>query len=76
MSSGSRNPSPISISSPRLTTTSRPAASAVAASTQSGRAVADDVHCFGVRHGGSERRQGSAAAPARRAGRTSYSTST
>ena len=59
--SGSRKPSPISTSSPRLTTISRPAASAVAASTQRGGAVVDHVHGAGVRHGRGQRGERAAA---------------
>ena len=68
--SGRRKPSPISTSSPRLSTTSRPAASAVVGQQQRGGAVVDD-QCTSPASGTAraQRRQcapAAARAPARR----------
>ena len=63
ISSGSRNPSPISTSSPRLTTISRPAASAVAASSSAAAPLLTTCTPPAVGHRRGQRGERAAAAP-------------
>ena len=66
--SGSRKPSPISTSSPRLTTISRPGGQRGRGEHERRGAVVDHVHRLGGGHGGGQRLQRAAAAPGPPAG--------